>query len=60
MPKDELLEFQAFRENEWHSYRNMDPDDVVAWLDIDTETLLIYLRPYIENKIKKDFDGEKE
>jgi hypothetical protein len=55
------IRYQSFRRAELNKYREMDPDVLVAELDVDTEKLIDALWHEIETKIKEDYeDGNEE
>lgn len=55
------IEYQAFRREWLHRLRNMDPDDLVCELGIDTDTLIDALWFQIEQHIEKEYEyGEDE
>lgn len=53
-------EYQAFRREWLHRLRNMDPDDLVSELGIDTDTLIDALWFQIEQHIAKEYDNGDE
>lgn len=59
MPKFDL-KYQAYRREQLHIFRNMDPDDIVAELDIDTDTLMDRLWKELEQHIEENYNDEEE
>ena len=49
-------DYQAFRREWLHRFSNMDPDDLVCELDIDTDTLMDVLWFKIEQHIEKEYE----
>lgn len=52
-------EFQAYRRNELHKYKNMDPDDLVCELDIQTDELIDKFWEKIEITIEENYYGDE-
>ncbi len=59
MPKFDTR-YQSFRRDQLHKYREMDPDVLIAELDIDTDILMDVLWFKIEEKIQEDYDEYEE
>jgi hypothetical protein len=59
MPKFDTT-YQAFRRDRLHVFRNMDPDDIVCELGIDTDTLMDALWFKIEEYIQQEYDNDNE
>jgi hypothetical protein len=59
MPKFDI-EYQAFRREQLHRIRNMDPDVLVAELDINTDTLMNVLWEEIEQHIEDNYNDDQE
>ena len=57
-------DFQAFRRYWLQRFTNMDPDDIVCELDIDTDTLCdalwFKIEEYIETKYEEDLYEDEE
>jgi hypothetical protein len=51
-------DYQAFRANLLSTLRNMDPDDLVDTLAIDTDTLISALWIKIEDYIQQEYEDE--
>lgn len=59
MPRFDI-EYQAYRREQLHKLRNMDPDVLVSELDVSTETLIDVLWETVENYIEENYDGDEE
>jgi hypothetical protein len=53
-------DFQAFRREWLHRFSNMDPDDLICELDIDTDTLMDVLWLQIETHIAKEYEAYED
>jgi hypothetical protein len=54
------IEYQAFRREQLHQLRNMDPDVLVAELDLSTDALVDVLWEWVEQYIEEKYDGDQE
>jgi len=59
MPKFDI-DYQAFRREQLHKLRNMDPDMLVAELDVNTDTLIDVLWEQVEIYIEENYDDNEE
>lgn len=57
MPKFDT-QYQAYRRDKLHEFRNMDPDYLVDALGIDTDTLMDLLWRQIEEHIETTYEEE--
>lgn len=55
MPKFDT-KYQAYRRDQLNKYREMDPDVLIAELDIDTDILMDVLWFKIEEKIQEEYE----
>jgi len=60
MPNQFDTDYQAFRRDKLHMFRNMDPDDIIYELGVDTDTLMDALWFKIEEYIQQEYnyDGD--
>ena len=54
------VRFQAFRREHLHRFANMDPDDIVCELGIDTDTLMEALWLNIEQYISQEYTDDDD
>lgn len=54
------LDFQAFRRDWLHRFKNMDPDDLICELAIDTDTLMDALWLQIERHIEQEYTNDED
>lgn len=54
------IKFQAYRRQELHRLRNLDPDDIVSELNIETDNLIDRLWEEIEDYIELNYEKEIE
>lgn len=63
MPKFDTT-YQAYRREQLHRFSNMDPDDIICELNVDTDLLMDVLwfkiEEYIETNYEDETDGDKE
>jgi hypothetical protein len=53
-------EYQAFRRAELHKLKNMDPDDIVCELKLETEDIIDKFWETVETYIEENYYGEEE
>jgi len=53
-------DYQAYRKDTLHRLRNMDPDELVDELAIDTDSLISALKDDIELYIEETYYGDNE
>ena len=56
MPRGYDTDYQAFRRDWLHKLSNMDPDDIICELGIDTDNLIDALWLHIERFISKEYE----
>lgn len=59
MPRYDI-DYQAYRREQLHKLRNMDPDMLVAELNASTDELMDVLWEHVEHYIEENYDGNEE
>lgn len=59
MPRYDIA-YQAHRREQLHKLRNMDPDMLVAELNVDIDALIDVLWEHVEHYIEENYDGDEE